>query len=82
MATILAHITVRPGTEADFEALARTLYEGTHATESAVRHYEYWRGSEPRTYYTLLSFDDHRGFIHPLQILRGKPARYTAGHAV
>jgi quinol monooxygenase YgiN len=63
MATILAHITVRPGTEAEFEALARRLYEGTHSTETAVRHYEYWRGSEPRTYYTLLSFDDHRGFI-------------------
>jgi quinol monooxygenase YgiN len=63
MATLLAHITVRPGTEADFEALARTLYESTHATETAVRHYEYWRGAEPRTYYTLLSFDDHRGFI-------------------
>ncbi|MET0908847.1 MAG: hypothetical protein ABWZ99_05200, partial [Ilumatobacteraceae bacterium] len=25
--------------------------------------YEYWRGAEPRTYYTLLSFDDHRAFI-------------------
>jgi quinol monooxygenase YgiN len=63
MATILAHITVRPGTEADFEALARNLYEQTHATETGVRHYEYWRGAAPRTYYTLLSFDDHRAFI-------------------
>ncbi len=63
MATILAHITVRPESEADFEALARTLYERTHATESGVRHYEYWRGAAPRTYYTLLSFDDHRAFI-------------------
>lgn len=63
MATLLAHITVRPGAEADFEAVARTLYEGTHTTETAVRHYEYWRGAEPRTYYTLLAFDDHRGFI-------------------
>lgn len=63
MATLLAHITVRPGAEADFEAVARTLYEGTHSTETGVRHYEYWRGAEPRTYYTLLSFDDHRAFI-------------------
>ena len=63
MATLLAHITVRPGAEADFEALARTLHERTHATETGVRHYEYWRGGEPRTYYTLLSFDDHRSFI-------------------
>jgi len=63
MATLLAHITVRPGAEADFESIARTLYERTHATESGVRHYEYWRGSEPRTYYTLLAFDDHRAFV-------------------
>lgn len=63
MATLLAHITVRPGAEADFEEVARTLYERTHATESAVVRYEYWRGRDPRTYYTLLSFQDHRGFI-------------------
>lgn len=63
MATLLAHIVVRPGAEADFEAVARTLYERTHTTETGVSHYEYWRGGEPRTYYTLLSFDDHRAFI-------------------
>jgi quinol monooxygenase YgiN len=63
MATLLAHITVRPGAGADFEAVARALYEGTHSTETGVRHYEYWRGAEPRTYYTLLAFDDHRAFI-------------------
>jgi quinol monooxygenase YgiN len=63
MATLLAHITVRPGAEADFEGVARTLYECTHSTETGVRHYEYWRGAEPRTYYTLLAFDDHRAFI-------------------
>ena len=63
MATLLAHITVRPGSETEFEAMARTLYERTHAAESAVRYYEYWRGADPRTYYTLLSFDDHRAFI-------------------
>ncbi len=63
MATLLAHITVRPGSEEEFEELARTLHERTHATETGVRRYEYWRGSEPRTYYTLLAFDDHRAFI-------------------
>ena len=63
MATLLAHITVRPGSEAEFEELARTLSERTHATETGVRRYEYWRGSEPRSYYTLLAFDDHRAFI-------------------
>lgn len=63
MATILAHITVRRGGEERFESIARELYGRTHADESGVRHYEYWRGSEPRTYYTLLSFDDHRTFV-------------------
>ena len=63
MAPLLAHITVRPGCEERFEAIARTLHERTHADESGVLRYEYWRGSEPATYYTLLSFDDHRAFI-------------------
>ena len=63
MATLLAHITVRPGAESRFEEIARELYRRTHAEETAVRTYEYWRGHEPRSYYTLLSFDDHRAFI-------------------
>jgi len=63
MATILAHIMVRAGGEERFEAVARDLYSRTHEHESGVRRYEYWRGAEPRTYYTLLSFDDHRAFI-------------------
>lgn len=63
MATLLAHITVRPGAEREFERIARTLYERTHALETGVRRYEYWRGAQPRTYYTLLAFDDHRAFI-------------------
>lgn len=63
MATLLAHITVRPGSEAEFEALVRALYERTHATETGVLRYEYWRGADERSYYTLLSFVDHRAFI-------------------
>jgi len=63
MATILAHITVKPGTEADFEALAKELYDASHAHEDNVLRYEYWRGATERTYYTLLSFPDHRAFI-------------------
>jgi quinol monooxygenase YgiN len=63
MATLLAHITVKPGSEERFEEIARELYERTHAEETGVLRYEYWRGSNPRTYYTLLSFDDHRTFI-------------------
>ena len=63
MATILAHITVKPGCAARFEQIAAELYRATHDHEPNVRRYEYWRGAEPRTYYTLLSFDDHRTFI-------------------
>ncbi len=63
MATLLAHITVQAGSEARFEAIARELFSRTHADEPDVLRYEYWRGAEDRTYYTLLSFPDHRAFI-------------------
>lgn len=63
MATILAHITVRPGTEAQFEELARRLYADTHGNETGVLRYEYWRGAGERSYYTLLSFTDFPTFI-------------------
>ena len=63
MATLLAHITVRPGAERQFEDIARALYERTHALEDGVLRYEYWRGATAGTYYTLLAFDDHRAFI-------------------
>jgi quinol monooxygenase YgiN len=63
MATILAHITVKEGNEARFEAIARQLHQSTHAHETGVRAYGYWRGQAPRTYYTLLAFDDFRSFL-------------------
>ena len=63
MATILAHIKVREGSERRFEQLAAGLYRGTHENEKGVRRYEYWRGSEPRLYYGLLAFDDFRAFL-------------------
>jgi quinol monooxygenase YgiN len=63
MTTILAHVLVKEGKEADFEALGRMLYAETHANEPRCRRYEYWRGNAPRTYYVLLSFDDFDGFM-------------------
>lgn len=63
MATLLAHITVTPGSEGRFEGIARELYERTHATEPDVLRYEYWRGAQDRSYYTLLSFPDHHAFL-------------------
>jgi quinol monooxygenase YgiN len=63
MATILAHITVKPGMAARFEQIAAELYRLTHAHESNVGRYEYWRGADENTYYTLLSFDTFNKFL-------------------
>ena len=63
MATLLAHITVRPGCEARFEQIAKEMYRRTHADEADPWRYEYWRGAEPRTYYCLESFSDYLGFL-------------------
>ncbi len=63
MATILAHLQVKPGMAARFEEIASELYRLTHEHESDVRRYEYWRGADENTYYTLLSFDTFLDFI-------------------
>lgn len=63
MATILAHINVVEGKEADFEQIAHEMYRATHSEETGVRRYEYWRGEQPGMYYCLLSFDDFRAFL-------------------
>ncbi len=64
MTTLLAHITVRPGSEAAFERVARDLYQASHQLEPELRYYEYWRGEAERSYYALLAFADHRAWIH------------------
>jgi quinol monooxygenase YgiN len=63
VATLFAHIKIKPGCEAAFEEMARRLYAASHATETGLRRYEYWRGAEERLYYSLLSFDDYAGFL-------------------
>ena len=63
MATILAHIIVHPGSETRFEDVARALHAATHEREDGVLRYEYWRGAEPSSYYTLLSFSDYAAFL-------------------
>lgn len=63
MATLLAHITVKEGLEGAFEAVARHLFATSHELEVGLVRYEYWRGSEPRTYYAHLSFADFASFI-------------------
>lgn len=63
MATMLAHITVKPGTEATWEAICRRIHAASHETEPRLLRYEYWRGQEERTYYCSLAFEDHQAFI-------------------
>lgn len=63
MATILAHLQVKPGAEASFEQTIRNLYEISHRSEPALRRYEYWRAQQPGLYYCLLAFEDFMGFM-------------------
>ncbi len=63
MATLLAHIQVKPGHEAEFEAIAAELFRATHAREASCLRYEYWRGAKPGRYYALLAFDDFHAFL-------------------
>ena len=63
MATFLAHITVKPGREADFERVAAELYDATHALEPQMRRYEFWRSADDRAYYCHATFDDFLAFI-------------------
>ena len=63
MATLLAHIQVKEGREAEFEAIAAELYRETHARDAGCLRYEYWRSAERGLYYALLSFADFHSFL-------------------
>jgi quinol monooxygenase YgiN len=62
VATILAHIQLHAGREAEFETLVSQLYRDT-ARDVGARHYEYWRSATPGFYYCLLAFDDFDAFL-------------------
>ena len=62
MTTLLAHIRIKPGTEAKWEAIIADMVARTFATEHGVKRYEYWKGQEPNSYYCLLSFADKWAF--------------------
>ena len=68
MATLLAHIRIVEGKEEVFEDLSRELFEKTHANEDKVIHYEYWRGREKGSYYTLLAYPSYLDFMMTHQI--------------
>lgn len=63
MATLLVHIQLKPGREAEFEALAADMYRDTQAHDTGCIRYEYWRGAAPGFYYSLLVFDDFHAFL-------------------
>ena len=63
MATILAHIRIKPGHEAAFERTARDMFASSHGKEPDLRRYEYWRSQSAGEYYCLLAFDDFLGFM-------------------
>lgn len=64
MATLLAHIQIREGKEAKWEAIMHDMVAQTFGTEDGVIRYEYWKGQEPLSYYCLLSFKDKWAFYH------------------
>lgn len=63
MATMLAHLIIKPGQEAEYERLQAWLYEQTHARETHIRRYEFYRGQQPGEYYGLLSFTNFHEFL-------------------
>ena len=64
MATLLAHIRIKPGQEAVWEETIQKMVAQTQANEPSMLRYEYWKGQEPRSYYALLSFKDKAAFFH------------------
>ncbi len=63
MATILAHIQIKPGKEARFEELQGSLWRDTKANEPRTTRYEFFRGEKEGSYYGLLSFEDFQAFL-------------------
>ena len=62
MATILAHIEIKPGKEAQWEEIMTDLVRHTFEHEDQVLRYEYFKGREPLHYYCLLSFENKYAF--------------------
>jgi quinol monooxygenase YgiN len=63
MATMIAHITIHEGREAEFEAVTRQLFAASHRDEPRLLAYGFWRAAEPRRYYSILAFEDYVAFM-------------------
>jgi quinol monooxygenase YgiN len=62
MTTIIAHITIKEGSEAQFESIMQDMVARTLTEETGVLRYEYFKGQTPNFYYCLLSFKDKWAF--------------------
>lgn len=62
MATILAHLEIKPGKEAEWEAIMADMVRQTFEQEDQVLRYEYFKAQKPLHYYCLLSFEDKWAF--------------------
>jgi quinol monooxygenase YgiN len=67
MLAIVATIKVKPGSENDFEAVAKQLVAKVNANEPGCKLYALCRSSEPQTYVFMERYEDqaatelHRG---------------------
>ena len=64
MTTLLAHIKIKPGREAQFEAIMKDMVAKTLGLEPGVLRYEYYKAQAENTYYCLLAFKDKWAFYH------------------
>ena len=68
MSSLLAHIKIVEGQEQKFEDLSKELYKQSHANEDCIIRYEYYRGREKNSYYTLLVYPSYLDFLLKHQI--------------
>ena len=68
MSSLLAHIKIVEGQEQKFEELSKELYKQSHANEDCIIRYEYYRGRERGSYYTLLVYPTYLDFLLKHQI--------------
>ena len=68
MSSLLAHIKIAEGYEQKFEDVSRELYKKSYENEDCIIRYEYYRGREKNTYYTLLVYPSYLDFLLKHQI--------------
>ena len=62
MTTIIAHITIKEGSEAQFDSIMEDVVARSRAEASGVLRYEYFKGQATNFYYCLRCFSDKWAF--------------------